>query len=256
MVPTTMTLPAMTPQQEAFSDPSAKGLAMYRTLAVGDEGSFAFLRYEFLTFLSSGLPGLPGFALRAFLYPFLFAECGRRPAIGRDVVLRVPGRIKLGSGVLIDDFAALDVRVKGERGAIEVGDRVCIGRFSTIAAKHGEISISPGANIGSYCRIATTSTVRIGESCLVGAYCYVGPGNHTESTDGNPLISNPMEDRGGVSIGDHAWLGARVTVLDGVKIGKHAIIGAHSVVRDDIPDYGVAVGAPARTIRIRNEIGS
>jgi acetyltransferase-like isoleucine patch superfamily enzyme len=64
-----------------------------------------------------------------------------------------------------------------------------------------------------------------------------------------------MQVRGGVTIGDHAWLGARVTVLDGVRIGRHAIIGAHSVVKDDVPDFAVAVGAPAKIIRVRDPHG-
>ncbi len=91
----------------------------------------------------------------------------------------------------------------------------------------------------------------MGESVLVGAYCYIGPGNHTEGNEGEPLISRPMDIRGGVEIGEHAWLGARVTVLDGVKIGKHAIIGAHSLVTSDVPDWGVAVGTPAKVIKVR-----
>jgi acetyltransferase-like isoleucine patch superfamily enzyme len=60
-----------------------------------------------------------------------------------------------------------------------------------------------------------------------------------------------MEIKGGVSIGEHSWLGARVTILDGVTIGKHAIIGAHSLVKEDVPDWGVAVGCPARVVKIR-----
>jgi acetyltransferase-like isoleucine patch superfamily enzyme len=159
----------------------------------------------------------------------------------------MPSRISLGSGVLIDDNAALDVR--GRDGRIEIADRVSIGRLTTIAAKHGSISLKAGCNIGSYCRIATNSRVEIGESVLVGAYCYIGPGNHTEGTADEPLITRPMNIRGGVSIGDHAWLGARVTVLDGVRIGRNAIIGAHSLVKDDIPDDAVAVGTPAKVIR-------
>ncbi len=47
-----------------------------------------------------------------------------------------------------------------------------------------------------------------------------------------------------------AWIGAGATILPGVSVGKHAIVGAGSVVTKDIPDYGVAVGNPARVIRM------
>jgi len=48
------------------------------------------------------------------------------------------------------------------------------------------------------------------------------------------------------------WLGAKATVSRGVRIGQGAVIGANAVVTRDIPDYGVAVGVPARVIRTRS----
>ena len=33
-------------------------------------------------------------------------------------------------------------------------------------------------------------------------------------------------------------------------IGKHAVVGAASVVTKDVPDYAVAVGNPARVIKM------
>jgi len=244
------TAPDMTPQQEQLSDTSASGLALYRQLAVGDASLLHFLGYEVAQLLCAGLPGLLGLGLRSILYPPLFKSCGKRPALGRGIVLRVPKQIELGSGVVVDDYAALDVR--GKDAGISIADRAIVGRYSTVAAKGGTISLGAGCNIGSYCRVATNSRVEIGESVLLGAYCYVGPGNHQEGAEGQSLIAAPMEIRGGVTIGDHAWLGARVTVLDGVRIGRHAIIGAHSVVKDDVPDFAVAVGAPAKVIRVRD----
>lgn len=241
--------PAMTPQQEALSDTKRSGLSAYRTLAVGDSGWGGFVLNEVIQGVCSGLPGVLGFGARSLLYPYIFKSCGRRPAIGRGGLVRVPKQIELGSGVLVDDYVTLDVR--GSHAGIAIGDRVSIGRFTTIAAKYGTIKLQSGCNIGSYCRVATNSKITIGESVLVGAYCYIGPGNHTEGTSDQPLISRPMEIKGGVEIGAHAWLGARVTVLDGVKIGKHAIIGAHALVTQDVPDWGVAVGTPAKVVRIR-----
>ena len=48
----------------------------------------------------------------------------------------------------------------------------------------------------------------------------------------------------------NAWIGARVSILPGVTIGENAIIGTGSVVTKDIPDNAVAVGNPARVIKI------
>jgi acetyltransferase-like isoleucine patch superfamily enzyme len=244
----------MTPQQKELTDTKSSGLATYRRLAVGKGSTPYFVVYEAVQLLFANLPGLLGFAIRALVYPFLFKSCGRRPALGRGVLVRVPQQISLGSGVLIDDGASLDVR--GDDASITIKDRVSIGRLSTIAAKHGHITLGDGCNIGSFCRIATQSRVDIGESALLGAYCYVGPGNHTGGGEDTPRIEQPMDIKGGVIIGAHAWLGARVTIMDGVTIGAHAVVGAHSFVRDDVPDYAVAVGTPARVIGSRKAVAT
>lgn len=47
-----------------------------------------------------------------------------------------------------------------------------------------------------------------------------------------------------------AWIGAGATILPGVCIGRYAVVGAASVVTKDIPDYAVAVGNPAKVIKI------
>ena len=126
--------------------------------------------------------------------------------------------------------------------------------YRTIAAKGGHITLGDGCSVGSYCRIAAQSRVDIGERVLIGAYCYVGPGNHTGGGEDTPLISQPMEIKGGVSIGAHAWLGARVTIMDGAKIGEHAVVGAHFLVKDDVPDYEVVVGTPAKIVASRRPL--
>ena len=53
-----------------------------------------------------------------------------------------------------------------------------------------------------------------------------------------------------IVIKDGAWIGAGATILSGVTIGKYAIVGAASVVTHDVGDYEVAVGSPARVIKM------
>jgi acetyltransferase-like isoleucine patch superfamily enzyme len=56
------------------------------------------------------------------------------------------------------------------------------------------------------------------------------------------MVSSP------VRVGAGTWIGERVAVLRGANIGRCCIIGANSVVRGEIPDYSIAVGAPARVV--------
>jgi len=239
--------PAMTPQQAELSGEGKSGIALYRQLAGGRSSLLQFLYYEFCMLAFSGLPGISGFGLRRVFYPGLLGRCGSRPAFGRGMLLRRPGQILVGSRVMFDDYSVLDVR--GDDASIECGDHVSLGRFSTIAAKGGHIKLAGGVNIGSYCRIATQSKVEIGESVLIGAFTYIGPGNHQIGDADTPLITREMEKKGGVTIGPYAWLGCHITVLDGVTIGEGAIIGAHSLVKDNIPPRVIAAGSPARVLK-------
>ena len=52
--------------------------------------------------------------------------------------------------------------------------------------------------------------------------------------------------KGPIRIGNKAWFGTSVIVLDCVTIGSGAVIGAGSVVTRDVPDYGLVWGNPAR----------
>ena len=57
---------------------------------------------------------------------------------------------------------------------------------------------------------------------------------------------------GVVTIQDHAWIGARATLLPGVTIGEGAVVAAGAVVARDVAPYEVVGGVPARKIGERN----
>jgi len=149
----------------------------------------------------------------------------------------------VGSKVLIDDYATIDVR---GQGAISLGNNVSIGRLSTVTAKNGQIILEAGVNIGSYARIATQSKVSVGESTLIAAYAYIGAGNHQPGDEATPLIEREMHIKGGVTIGKNCWIGAGAMILDGVTIGDGAIIGAQSLVNKDVPAGATVFGTPAK----------
>lgn len=239
--------PAMTPQQEILTSDKSSRINFYKTLMVGKGSWVQFILFELITTLFSGLPGLLGYVSRSILYPLILKSCGKRPAIGKGVVLRCPASVEIGSKALIDDYVAIDAR--GEDSPIIIGDFVSIGRFSTITSKHGSIKLNQGVNVGSYVRIATQTSIEIGESTLIAAYAYIGPGNHQNSDSSKPLIAQEMELKGGVKIGKHCWIGAGAIILDGVELGDNVIVGAHSLVRESFPSGSVVAGTPAKIIK-------
>jgi maltose O-acetyltransferase len=87
----------------------------------------------------------------------------------------------------------------------------------------------------------------------IGADVQMGP--HVQLlTPTHPL--DPAERRAGwesaepIAIGDNVWLGGGVVVCPGVTIGADTVVGAGAVVTTDLPQGVVAVGNPARVIRV------
>ena len=104
--------------------------------------------------------------------------------------------------------------------------------------------------IGRNTFIALYQPVKIGDFCMIGAYCYIATNNHRyERRD------IPMKEQGHtyapISIEEDVWIGTHVVILPGVTIGKGAIIAAGSLVNKDVPAYQIWGGMPARFIKER-----
>jgi len=223
----------------------------YKALTVGASCSlWAFIRYEILTSLLGPLPGAAGYLLRKIFYRKLFAGVGRGLIIGRNVVIRHPGRIRLGNNVTIDDNTIIDGRGAGAAGVV-LEDNVLVNRNCMILAKTGPIRIGKKTSIGSNSVIVSISGVSIGESVLTAGGLYISAGAYRFDDPDIPVMDHDAYSTGPVEIGDGAWMGTRVTVLDGVRIGEGAVVGACSMVNKELPPFAVAVGTPARVVRSR-----
>lgn len=92
-----------------------------------------------------------------------------------------------------------------------------------------------------------TGFVHNGLGCVVNPDAVIG--NNVRILQ-NVSIAGRGEDRGTPMIGDDVLIGCGACILGGVKIGKGARIGANAVVIDDVPEGGVAVGVPAKVVKI------
>jgi acetyltransferase-like isoleucine patch superfamily enzyme len=235
--------------QEQLFAPGTSSRAKYAALVVGQPGLGALLRYELVVSIAQARAGALGLALRKALYPALLGSCGRNVVFGQNVVLRHPHKIHIGSNVVVDDNCLLDAKGTTNRG-IRIGDGVFIGRNTILSCKDGDIELADGANIGFNCELFSASRVTIGRDVLMAAYSYVIGGDHDFSDPGAPVLAQGRTSAG-VAIGDGAWLGAGVKILDGVQVGEHAVVGAGAVVRESVPAHAIAVGIPARVVSTR-----
>jgi acetyltransferase-like isoleucine patch superfamily enzyme len=175
--------------------------------------------------------------------------------------LRARGRSKLFSMLAGGAFASfgshsvleLPVRVAGER-RIAIGTGVFVGAGSWLQALGAEegvaIEIGDGTSIAGSCVISAAVSVRLGAKVLLARNVYIADHSHRFATRGIPVLDQGIDRIAAVEIGEGAWLGQNVVVGPGVRIGAGAVIGANAVVLHDVPERAVAVGAPARVVRL------
>lgn len=151
---------------------------------------------------------------------------------------------------------AMPIRLGGEK-FIEIGDRVFVGSGAWIETMvdHGEqanevvISIGSGTTMSGNCTITAVRKVEIGRNVLIARNVHISDHFHAFEDRGIPVKEQGISRVAAVIIRDGAWLGHGAVICPGVTIGKNAVIGANAVVREDVPDFSVAAGVPARIIR-------
>lgn len=158
-----------------------------------------------------------------------------------------PERISIGLNVR---FLRGAVILSDPIGSVSFSDDVTVCRYAIVNSSGGSINIGARTLIGDFCNLYGQGGLRVGDDVMISAGCRLIPSEHTFdlpeiAVSGQPSISK------GIVIGDGAWLGANVCVLDGVRVGSGAVIGAGAVVTRDVPDFAIAVGVPARVIRMR-----
>ena len=144
---------------------------------------------------------------------------------------------------------------------VSIGNHTCISHHSLIGCwvKYREnesfsptIRIGDNCLIGAYCQISSIQNVVIGNGVLTGRFVYIGDNSHgglSHEEANIPPQKRKLLSKGGITIGNNVWIGDKATILGGVTIGDNVIIGANSVVTHDVPSNSIAAGAPAQVIK-------
>jgi acetyltransferase-like isoleucine patch superfamily enzyme len=152
------------------------------------------------------------------------------------------GLVFLGKGVQLEAREGF--------GRLEIGRFVHIGDNTRLRCHEGSLRIGDKSVFGNENTINCYLDIEFGEATLLSDWIYVCDFDHRYAD-----VHAPIKDQGivktPVRVGPETWIGTKVTVLRGARVGRGCVIGAHAVVRGDVPDWSVAVGAPARVVRDR-----
>lgn len=146
------------------------------------------------------------------------------------------------------------VRLEGE-GRIAIGDHVFIGSGSWLQTlpdrpnKSVAISIGKGTSVAGSCVISAVRSVTLEDNVLLARNVYISDHIHKYAEAGVPVMAQGVDKIEPVLIKRGAWLGQNVVICPGVTVGMGAVVGANSVVVHDVPDFSIAVGAPARVVK-------
>ena len=240
-----------------ITSPGKSPLITYKEMHVGRAGWLFFLYYELCLVFLKNLQGALGLALRSVCYKPLLGTMGKGVVIGPGVTLRNPRMIHLGDHVVVDENSVLDAKGEDSRGIV-LGHHVFVSKNVILSCKSGAIIIGDYVSIGPFCGIYSIDAceVRIGDYCVIAAYCYFAGGGAYITTDPEmPFMLQGLEEGRPIVVEANVWLGGYVAVMEGVTIGTGSVIGAKSLVKSNMPPQCVAFGVPAKVYRTRGPEG-
>jgi sugar O-acyltransferase (sialic acid O-acetyltransferase NeuD family) len=132
--------------------------------------------------------------------------------------------------------------------------KALVPEFKFISAIHPSAQIARGVKIGEgtvvMAGVVVNSDSQIGDFCILNTNASLD--HDCVMEDFSSLAPNATTG-GNVMIGAFSAISLGANIVHGHGIGKHTVIGAGALVLDDIPDYCIAYGTPAKVIRKRQE---
>jgi UDP-2-acetamido-3-amino-2,3-dideoxy-glucuronate N-acetyltransferase len=145
------------------------------------------------------------------------------PEASVGATTRVWHRAQIGAGARVGEQCIIGSAVYIDRG-VQIGDRV---KIQTGAQVYHGAAIEDGVFIGPLVCLTNDTYPRA-----------IKPDGRLK-TDADWVVGRTLVRYG-------ASLGAGAVLLPDVTVGRFALVAAGAVVSEDVPDYGLVVGVPAR----------
>ncbi|MBQ3142527.1 MAG: acyltransferase [Bacilli bacterium] len=158
-----------------------------------------------------------------------FKSFGKNVLISRKASFYSANTISIGNNVRIDDYCILS-------GNIEIGNYVHISAYCSLYGK-GTITLK------DYSGCSPRSTIYSQTDDFSGEYM-IGPMIDEKYT-------NVIQKK--VVMEKYTQLGANSIVFPGVTIKEGAVTGAFTLVKEDLQEWSINVGIPAKKIKDRSK---
>ncbi|MDX2221370.1 MAG: glycosyltransferase [Rhodospirillaceae bacterium] len=174
---------------------------------------------------SPGAPPMPADTLDpARLYPDV--------VFGDGVQLVGADSLRIGRGSAIGDGSWLNVCIRDGQPRMVIGACVLVGRRAVLSS-------------GTY--------LEIGSHTIFGPNVYVSSAEHEyRGNHLKPILMCGIVDHGRLVVEENCWLGMNAVVSGAITVGRGSVVGANAVLRESVPPFSVAVGSPARIVRMWN----
>lgn len=147
---------------------------------------------------------------------------------------------------------------------VRIDDESKLGRYNVLFSNVNVLN----STIDDHTFVQRNSFINcadIGKFCSIAMNVLIGPGQHpTAFVSSHPAfysVTQPIVKTFSSSdtfnpfkrtiVGHDVWLGHNSVIMDGIKIGTGAVVAAGAVVTNNIPDYAIVAGVPARLIKFR-----
>ena len=184
--------------------------------------------------------------------------------LGKDVIIEVGAKAIGWQNISIGDRSAIDRNVILETGIIDKTKFMVYDKTATSKVKEGELIIGQGCHISKNVVIQSFGGVFIGDFTGIasGAMIYSLSHHYKNMKCEDEIIYKftpfaPPSDqsliKGPVILEGSNALGLNSVILPGVTVGKNSWIGVCSYVVNDVPPNSLAVGCPAKVVKLFNQ---
>ncbi len=155
--------------------------------------------------------------------------------------------------VVIDEFATLkncSIYIHGSNNTLRIGPWSHLEQTEFCMEGSGNgITLGGRTHIYGRTHLAALEGTRIhiGEDCLFSSDIHFRTGDSHSVLNMEGRRINPSQD---ITLGDHVWVGTKVTCLKGAQVPDHCIIGACALVTGKFAQPHCALaGVPAKVVK-------